>query len=209
MELKGMKLTGAAKMNQSREIVKSFETIYEMMADRRTVSEAGLLELAHFRDNSIAQLATNARPVSSCDFPECSLRVIYNMHPKFKVNDVKKMLDYDGVVLLVCRERPGTLALKGLEEAGSNIQVFGISELQFNVSKHSLVPKHEPVRDDAEIARIIKDCIIKSKFQLPLIHNTDPMARYLALKPGELVRILRLSPSAGEYVSYRCCIKAA
>lgn len=87
-------------------------------------------------------------------------------------------------------------------------QVFDMNELQFNAARHSLVPKHEPIRGEAEIDAIIKACFVKTKFQLPLILSTDTMARYLALKPGELVRITRLSPSAGISTSYRCCIKA-
>ena len=131
------------------------------------------------------------------------------MHPKFKVNDVKKLLntDDDWTILVVAREKPGTLALKGLAEHSSNIQVFDIKELQFNIAKHALVPKHEPIRDEKEIERILKEICVHSRIQLPLIHNTDPMARYLALKHGELVRIQRLSSSSGEYTCYRCCIK--
>lgn len=192
-------------MNQAREITKSFETIVDMVNDRLLYDSAQ--ELVDFRDQQMQVAANNTRPVFSMDFPSCDLRIVYDMHPKFKVNDVKKLLDYPGVVMLVSREKPGTLALKGLEEAATNIQVFDINELQFNVARHSLVPKHEPIRDEALIEQVIKSACVKSRFQLPLIHNTDAMARYLALKPGELVRITRLSPSAGEYVSYRCCIK--
>lgn len=193
-------------MNQAREIVKSFETVVDMMHDRMLYPD--LQELVDFRDQQMGAAANNSRPVFHMDFPSCELRIVYDMHPKFKVNDVKKILDYPGVVVLVSREKPGTLALKGLEEAAKSIQVFDINELQFNVAKHSLVPIHEPIRAEEDIDRVIKAACVKSKFQLPLIHNTDAMARYLALKPGELVRIKRLSPSAGEYVSYRCCIKA-
>lgn len=195
--------------NQAREIARSFETVVDMMRDRGTLSEAALQELADFRDREMPQLSTSARPMFSCDFAASNLRVIYNLHPKFKVNDVKKLLDFPGAVLLISQERPGTLALKGLEEASASTQVFHINELQYNVSRHSLNPKFEPVRGESDIAEIVRACCIKTKFQLPLIHSTDAMARYLALRPGELVRIRRLSPSAGEYVSYRCCIKAA
>ena len=193
-------------MNQAREIVLSFETIVDMIRDRNIHEDIN--EMVEFRDREIDVLAGSSRPVFALDFPTCSLRIVYDMHPKFKVNDVKKLIDYPGTVMLVSREKPGTLALKGLEEAAHNIQVFGISELQFNVAKHSLVPKHESIRAEGEIERIIKASCVKSKFQLPLILSTDAMARYLALKPGELVRITRLSPSAGESVSYRCCVKA-
>jgi DNA-directed RNA polymerase subunit H (RpoH/RPB5) len=201
-------------MEQTSEIIKSFHTIVDMMRDRRLHSDVS--ELEDFRDQQLAVIAATPKAIFSLDFPSCQLRVIYNINMKFKVVDVKKLLtSFSGTIILVARDRPGTLALKGIEDAASaaggvhqgGIQVFDIKELQFNVARHSLVPQHEPLRDEAEIARILKALSVRSKFQLPLIHNTDAMARYLALKPGELVRIRRLSPSAGEYISYRCCIK--
>lgn len=192
-------------MDQARDIVKSFETLVEMLRDRQLYDS--VQELIDYRDQQLAAVAGTSRPVFSMEFASLALRVVYDMHPKFKVNDVKKLLDFPGTIILVAREKPGTLALKGLEDAATSIQVFDINELQFNVSKHVLVPKHEPIRRDTEIEEVIRVASVRSKFQLPLIHSTDPMARYLALRPGELVRITRPSPSAGEYVSYRCCIK--
>jgi DNA-directed RNA polymerase subunit H len=194
-------------MSQPNEIVKSFETIVDMVRDRALYAD--ISEIIKFRDEEIGKIADNARPVFTIDFASMSLRIVYDMHPKFKVNDVKKMLEYDGVILLVSREKPGTLALKGIEEATKNVQVFDINELQFNVARHNLVPSHTPVRDEDEINQIIADTCVKNKTQMPLLYNTDAMARYLALKPGQLVRILRLSPSAGESITYRVCVKAA
>ncbi|PNG99548.1 DNA-directed RNA polymerases I, II, and III subunit RPABC1 [Tetrabaena socialis] len=192
-------------MDQAREIIKSFETLVDMLRDR--VLYESVQELVDYRDQQMNAVAASSRMVFPLDFPALSLRIVYNMHPKFKVNDVKKLLDYTGTIILVSKEKPGTLALKGLEEAAANIQVFDINELQFNVMRHALVPTHEPIRKEEDIDRVIKMARVRSKFNLPLIHNTDAIARYLALKPGELVRIVRLSPSAGEYVSYRYCIK--
>lgn len=193
-------------MEQTREIIKSFETIVEMVGDRKQYADIN--ELINFRDAQLPAFAAGNKTIFTLDFPLCNLRVVYNMHPKFKVNDVKKSLAFAGTIILVAREKPGTLAMKGLEEASKdNVQVFDIKELQFNVARHSLVPLHEPVREEADIAAVVAASSVKSKMQLPLIHSSDPMARYLALKPGELVRIRRLSPSAGEYISYRCCIK--
>jgi DNA-directed RNA polymerase subunit H (RpoH/RPB5) len=62
------------------------------------------------------------------------------------------------------------------------------------------------LRDEQEIAKVMEAYGLKSRHQLPLIMLTDPMARYLGLHPGQLVRVTRSSPAAGEYVLYRCCV---
>jgi DNA-directed RNA polymerase I, II, and III subunit RPABC1 len=87
-----------------------------------------------------------------------------------------------------------------------NLQVFDIKLLQFNVSKHELVPKHEVVTDEDEIKRIVEQMCLKNKFQLPIILKADAMAHYLGLKNGDVVKITRVSPTSGEYVMYRCCV---
>ena len=47
---------------------------------------------------------------------------------------------------------------------------------------------------------------IKNKHQFPLILHTDPKCKYLDIKVDTLVKIVRPSPTSGEYVSYRYCI---
>jgi DNA-directed RNA polymerase I, II, and III subunit RPABC1 len=84
--------------------------------------------------------------------------------------------------------------------------VFDIKSLQFNISHHELVPKHEVIHDEAEVKDIVAKYSLKSKFQLPIILKTDAMAKYLGLKNGDVVKITRVSPTAGEYIVYRCCV---
>ena len=62
--------------------------------------------------------------------------------------------------------------------------------------------------DEVAIGEITKAYNVKSRFHFSIILSTDPMARYLALKHGQLVRISRFSQSSGTYVLYRCCQKA-
>jgi DNA-directed RNA polymerase subunit H (RpoH/RPB5) len=212
-------------MNQTKEVATSFQTLINMIKSRGLYDNVD--ELTAYYDSELSHMQTHLRPVFSKDFKSCSLRVIYDLHPKFRVIDIRKFLEFSAgqqqqqqqvvahldTVILVSWEHPSTLAMKGLEvfakENRTSIQVFRIEELQFDCAQHALQPKFEPIRDDVEISRIMKMHNVKSKLQLPLIYSADAMARYLALKPGEIVKITRLSPSAGEYIEYRCCIKAS
>ena len=162
---------------------------------------------------SVIELARGNR-VFRVDVPSSSMVIVYDLYPKFKGSDVKRLLEEIAAegfehVLLVVREPP--TQIKGLDDISRTttvaIEMFLISELQFNVSKHSRVPLHEPIRDAAAIDEVLARYRVKTKRELPSIQSTDPMAKYLALKPGQLVRITRPSPSAGTHITYRCCVK--
>lgn len=71
----------------------------------------------------------------------------------------------------------------------------------FNILEHELVPKHEIVPPE-EAVRILRELGVKPE-QLPWIRVTDPIVRILGAKPGDIIRIYRKSPTAGEVVVYR------
>lgn len=82
---------------------------------------------------------------------------------------------------------------------------FQAHTLVNNPLEHILVPKHEkmPASAHADFLRLQK---INSKHLLPTIcFHEDMIGRLLGLVPGDIVKITRASPSAGEYVFYRHC----
>lgn len=76
-----------------------------------------------------------------------------------------------------------------------------MSEKKFNVLRHELVPKHEIVPVE-EAVRILKEFGVRPE-QLPWIKASDPVARAIGARPGDIVRIVRRSEIAGEVVVYR------
>lgn len=85
-------------------------------------------------------------------------------------------------------------------------QFFQIRDLQFNISKHMLVPKHELIVDRGIISQIVKDHSVKNTSQFPLILRSDPMAKYLYAKTGDLVKVTRISQTACHHEVYRCVV---
>lgn len=71
----------------------------------------------------------------------------------------------------------------------------------FNIFDHVLVPKHEIVNPD-ERKKLLQEYRVQP-YQLPRIKASDPAAKAIGAKPGDIVRIIRDSPTAGKYVSYR------
>jgi DNA-directed RNA polymerase I, II, and III subunit RPABC1 len=85
------------------------------------------------------------------------------------------------------------------------ISFFQAHTIVNNPMEHISQPKFEkmPSSDQAEFLRTN---MIKSIGNLPLIRfHEDMVARIMGLLPGDIVKITRPSPSAGEYVSYRVC----
>jgi DNA-directed RNA polymerase I, II, and III subunit RPABC1 len=84
--------------------------------------------------------------------------------------------------------------------------VFPIKTLMFNVTKHKCVPLHERLESSMEIDRIKESYHLESLEQLPQIMDTDPVAKFIGLRPGDVCKITRPSLSSGKHIAYRHCV---
>jgi len=88
-----------------------------------------------------------------------------------------------------------------------NIQIFTYSNLLFNITKHSKIPKHIRVISDKE--EINKICVLKNisdTDKLPKILLSDPLANFYGLRIGELFEFRKYSKNSGIYIYYRVCV---
>lgn len=74
----------------------------------------------------------------------------------------------------------------------------------FDIKKHILVPKQIKVSDKEKKALLKKYGI--SVYDLPLIKKDDPAIKDLGVKSGDVVKVVRKSPTAGEAIFYRCVV---
>lgn len=74
------------------------------------------------------------------------------------------------------------------------------------VPDHIYVPKHEIIsKEEAEQILAKYNC---KPTELPLIFVSDPAIMELGVKPGDMIRITRHSPTAGESIYYRYVVEA-
>ncbi|MEA3378699.1 MAG: DNA-directed RNA polymerase subunit H [Nanoarchaeota archaeon] len=73
-----------------------------------------------------------------------------------------------------------------------------------NITQHILVPKHFKASDE-EIKKILEKYNIGLR-QLPKILKADPAIQELDIKPGDVIKIERQSPTVGKTYFYRVVI---
>ena len=84
------------------------------------------------------------------------------------------------------------------------VQIYGIENLLFDVSKHYTVPKHEIIYEN-EIKKIKEQYNIDNIDNLPTIRREDPQAKYIGCKPGNIIKITRPSVTNINSTTYRHC----
>jgi len=76
--------------------------------------------------------------------------------------------------------------------------------MKIRLQDHILVPKHE-VLSKEEAEEVLKLLGVKPE-QLPKIRADDPIAKEIGAKVGDIVRIIRESPTAGVSIAYRLVV---
>ena len=94
---------------------------------------------------------------------------------------------------------------KILQKMGGSLQYFHIKNLLFNPTKHVLVPKHTKLSSE-EVSTVMEKYLIKGKNQFPYIFHSDPIARWMGLKQGDVVQIDRYNENSGLSYYYRVCV---
>jgi len=77
--------------------------------------------------------------------------------------------------------------------------------MKMDILKHELVPHHE-ILEEEEVEKLLKIYNIK-KEQLPRILIDDPVVKAIKAKEGDVIKIVRKSPTAGVSVMYRVVSK--
>lgn len=136
--------------------------------------------------------------------------VYFFLESKVGVNHIKDIRSEIGTInhiVIVYKNSITSFAKQTIQELvddGITVEIFRDTELMFNVTKHTLVPKHEKI-DEAEKANLLKKLCVREQ-NLPFIKKSDPVSKYMGLKQGDVVKIHRYSQISEHSVYYRICV---
>jgi len=75
----------------------------------------------------------------------------------------------------------------------------------FDLFEHKLVPVHEILEEEEKQHLLSKYRV--QPYQLPQITSSDPAVKAIGAKPGDVLRVVRKSPTAGEHIAYRYVVE--
>lgn len=229
-------LSSDANAKEMVRMWRAWKTVHEMVADRdyELAEEEVNISLDRFRseygnpdgsvDRSKLQFsarpsdvmlrkntppATNANPYPE---PDCGpIFVEFLTDKQFGVGQIRQFAKYvisnhykTGIMVTHVALSPAARKNLVSVENLAKIECFLEDDLLVNITHHELVSRHVLLSREEKIA-LLKRYRLKET-QLPRILQKDPVARYLGLKRGNVVKIIRVSETAGRYASYRLCV---
>lgn len=123
--------------------------------------------------------------------------------------EIEAVLTKNDTLVIIVDEEPNETIINKItylfENNGIFIVIHNIKRLQFNILNHTLIPDVAILKE-----KEVDELKIKYNFtlmkQLPEISRFDPLALAVHLKPGQVVKLTRKSPTAVDCIFYRYCI---
>jgi DNA-directed RNA polymerase I, II, and III subunit RPABC1 len=129
------------------------------------------------------------------------------------INDFTSKYGSKNNIILIFNNESISTAVKSLlnkydkffQKNGGQLQYFTSQQLMFNPTKHEYVPKHTKLTEE-EVKEFMKEYMTRTKMHMHVILQNDPIAKWIGLKHGDIVKINRYNENSGESFSYRSCI---
>ena len=124
------------------------------------------------------------------------------------IYDIENTLNPDDELIIITKDNLNDTIRTLLKQINSNdnrfVNVYDINSYLFNILKHEMVPDHT-VLTEKEKEQIIKQYYVDDITKFPNISRFDPVALAIGLRPNQMVKINRSSPTAIETLYYRIC----
>ncbi len=178
------RLSQSSQSSQSQNIMlkekQAIKVVSEMILDR------------DYKIDYIDSEITNNEPYCiKAHKQDKSVIVFINEDDKLNIQGIKdkiSLLNKEGAnhCIIIYKSNVTSSAKKSLETLEYEFELFAMHELQLNITRHRLVPRHSRILPSEK-----EELDAKYKGKLPIILHTDPISRYYAFKRGEYIRITR------------------
>ncbi|KAK1366040.1 DNA-directed RNA polymerase RPB5 subunit, eukaryote/virus [Heracleum sosnowskyi] len=190
----------------------SRRTILEMLRDRGYSIPDSEIEMSLHQFRGIyGQSPDTSRlriSVSHESIPSKKILVVFSDRGIIKVNQVRNLAglitDKESLsrLIVVIQDKITDQAMKNWDMFPFKVEIFQITDLLVNVTKHKMMPKHRLLTNE-EKEQLLKKYNVDEK-QLPRIKVDDAIVRYYAFEKGHVLEVTSNSEITGSYVSYRC-----
>lgn len=122
---------------------------------------------------------------------------------------IEDVLKKEDILVIVTEFEPNDTIITKIkylyEQDGIFIVIHNIKRLQYNILEHSLVPKSRILTMN-EVETLKQKFNLQSVNQLPEVSRFDPQSLAMCLRPGEVCKYERKSPTAMKTDYYRVCV---
>lgn len=119
------------------------------------------------------------------------------------------VLSRDDILIIIMDDEPNDSNIARMnylfDHEGYFVVMHNIKRLQFNITKHSMVPKMTILNEEEKNA-LMKEKNINRLNQFPEISRYDPHALALCVRPNQVCKIERDSATALNCIYYRVCV---
>ena len=121
---------------------------------------------------------------------------------------LENILSKNDDLIIIIKDEPNDTLIQNAKdiwmEENIYVSLLNIKRLQFNILKHTMVPKHT-ILSNEEATEMKKKYNILDNKQIPDISYFSPISIVLGIRPGDIVKIERSSRTAISTDFYRVC----
>jgi DNA-directed RNA polymerase subunit H (RpoH/RPB5) len=122
---------------------------------------------------------------------------------------IDNVLSPNDTLIVIIDEEPNETIINRMkylyEKDGVFVVIHNIKRLQFDIFEHVMIPQVELMTTE-EMNQLKITLNLKSLSLLPEISRFDPLALAMTLRPSQVIKIIRSSPTALTSNFYRICI---
>jgi DNA-directed RNA polymerase subunit H (RpoH/RPB5) len=122
---------------------------------------------------------------------------------------IDNVLTKKDTLIIVIEDEPNDTIITKIkylfDHDGIFVIIHNIHRLQYNILFHKLVPECN-ILSETDLAELKQKININTTKQLPEISRFDPQALAIGLRPGQVVKFNRHSPTAIFETYYRVCV---